>query len=625
MAGRISRADIDEVRARTDILAVIGQYVTLKSAGVGSYKGLCPFHEERSPSFNVRPQVGFYHCFGCGEGGDVFTFLQKMEGISFTEAVQQLADRLGMTLHTEDGGAAQAERGQRVRILAANDAAAEFYRRQLGGSEAASARQLLVSRHFGSGAAAHFGLGYAPASWDALRSHLHGQGFTDDELLAAGLVTRGNRGVYDRFRGRLIWPIREVTGRTVGFGARRLADDDQGPKYLNTPETVLYHKANVLYGLDLAKRSIAKRRQVVVVEGYTDVMACHLAGVDTAVATCGTAFGEGHVEVIRRILGDDNSQPAEVIFTFDPDDAGRKAALRAFAQERRFIAQTYVAVAPDGLDPSDLRQQRGDAAIRAMLTAKTPLFEFVLRDIVSRYDLDTVEGRAQALRNGAPIVAAMRNRALLDGYTRLLAGMIGVDVVEARAYVRQSIRSDRDGEGRPGPARAPRPEAAVAHPAPAVWTIGNTVGDDPRSRLEQQVLEVWLQVPSRVRDDLLRESLQVPLHNQRLDHVRELILAGGAGVRVQDVLEAAGEDYTPLIQQLAVSTLPLATGSDEETAAYANGVCARLLDDQLGEQKHALLRRLSQFPGGPGDADYVAMQREIAEIEDHRRRLQPMT
>jgi DNA primase len=616
----ISRADIDEVRARTDLLEVIGQYVTLKPAGVGSWKGLCPFHEERSPSFNVRPQVGFYHCFGCGEGGDVFTFLQKIEGVSFVEAVQQLAERLGMVLHTEDGGRAQAEQSERVRVLAANDAAAEFFRRQLGSPEAAAARRLLVSRHFGSEAAAHFGLGYAPASWDALRSHLRGLGFSDEELLAAGLVTRGSRGIYDRFRGRLIWPIREVTGRTVGFGARRLGDDDSGPKYLNTPETTLYHKSHVLYGIDLAKRDIAKRRQVVVVEGYTDVMACHLAGVTTAVATCGTAFGAGHVEVIRRILGDDASQPAEVIFTFDPDEAGRKAAVRAFAQERRFIAQTYVAVAPDGLDPSDLRQMRGDGAIRAMLSARTPLFEFVLRDVISRFDLETVEGRVQALQNGAPIVAEIKNQVMIEGYTRTLAGLVGVDVSTAREAVTRARRSEGGavtwgGRDAPGPSQSHPAEAAGAG-----WTLANSVGRDPRGRLEQQALEVWIQIPHAASHEIMQESQQVPFHAQRLDRIRQAVVSLGEALTVPALLDAVSPEYQQLVQELAVSPLPLVTGEREETVAYANGICAHLIDDQLGERKRGLLRSLARC--APASEEYRETQRQLAELELRRRELQ---
>ena len=355
MPGLIRRSDIDEVRARINLADVVGDYVTLKSAGVGSLKGLCPFHEERSPSFHVRPQVGFYHCFGCGEGGDVFTFLQRMDHVTFQEAVERMAARIGFELHYEDGGQAS-DHGNRARLLAANAAAETFFRSQLATPEAQVGRDFLGSRGFDQAAAEQFGVGFAPKSFDALKHQLTGLGFTELELTTAGLLSTGDRGnSYDRFRGRLIWPIRDITGQTVGFGARKLLDDDQGPKYLNTPETPVYHKGQVLYGLDLARRDIAKNKQVVIVEGYTDVMACHLAGVTTAVATCGTSFGVDHIKIVRRVLGDvdnaDSSGTGEVVFTFDPDEAGQKAASRAFAEEQRFAAQTFVAVAPGRARP----------------------------------------------------------------------------------------------------------------------------------------------------------------------------------------------------------------------------------------------------------------------------------
>ncbi|MEG2385966.1 MAG: DNA primase, partial [Aurantimicrobium sp.] len=369
MAGRIRQADVEELKQRVNIADVIGDYVTLKSAGVGSMKGLCPFHDERSPSFHVRPTVGYFHCFGCGESGDVYTFVQKMDHLSFTESIERLAQRINFELHYEEGSGKPNESGNRSRILAANTAAAEFFVAQLATPGAAEGRKFLGERGFDKAAAEHFCIGYAPKAWNELRDYLKSKGFTEEEQLQAGLLSQGDKGVYDRFRGRVIWPIRDVTGQTIGFGARKLFDDDQGPKYLNTPETPVYHKQQVLYGLDLAKRDVSKTRRVVVVEGYTDVMAAHLSGVTTAVATCGTSFGVEHIKLIRRIMGDDSGL-GEVIFTFDPDAAGQKAAMRAFAEEQRFAAQTFVAVAPEGLDPCDLRLARGEQAVRDLMDAK---------------------------------------------------------------------------------------------------------------------------------------------------------------------------------------------------------------------------------------------------------------
>lgn len=387
----IRKSDIEEVRSRTDISEIVSDHVTLKNAGIGSKKGLCPFHDERTPSFHVRPQLGYYHCFGCGESGDVFTFLQKIDHVTFSEAVERLAGRLGFALTYEDGGHAP-DHSKRLRLLQAHTAAETYYREQLQAPGAEAAREFLGGRGFDPNAAAMFGVGYAPQGWDSLSKHLTGLGFTMPELKESGLLSTNERGSsYDRFRGRVMWPIRDTSGQTIGFGARKLYDDDKGPKYLNTPESPIYHKAQVLYGLDIAKREIAKQRKVVVVEGYTDVMAAHLAGVQTAVATCGTSFGVDHIKVLRRIM-DDESAGGQVIFTFDPDEAGKKAAMRAFAEEQRFVAQTFVAVARDGLDPCDLRLARGDAAVRDLIDHPTPMYEFVISQQLLGHDLDTVEG-----------------------------------------------------------------------------------------------------------------------------------------------------------------------------------------------------------------------------------------
>jgi DNA primase len=463
VAGRIRREDVQTVRERARIEDVVGEHVALKTAGVGSMKGLCPFHDEKSPSFHVRPQVGLYHCFGCGEGGDVIDFIQKIDGLPFTEAVEYLAGRAGVTLRYEEGGGPRPghEPGKRQRLLEAHRVAAEYFVEQLLTPEAATARQFLAERGFDRGAADQFGIGYAPQGWDHLLRHLRGRSFTEAELTASGLMSQGNRGLYDRFRGRLVWPIREVTGDVVGFGARRLYEDDQGPKYLNTPETPLYKKSQVLYGIDLAKREIAKNKQVVVVEGYTDVMAMHLSGVGTAVATCGTAFGSDHARIVRRLMGaggagsgiqlaSGESVGGEVVFTFDGDSAGQKAAMKAFGEDQSFSAQTFVAVADGGMDPCDLRQAQGPDAVRALVKSRQPLFEFVIRTTLQGFDLHTAEGRVAALRAAAPIPGGIRDAALRPEYTRMLAGWLGMDVETVQRAVQQAGRGGRSGGGAGG-------------------------------------------------------------------------------------------------------------------------------------------------------------------------------
>lgn len=632
MAGRIRQSDVEEVKARTNIADIVGEHVSLKSAGVGSLKGLCPFHDERSPSFHVRPQLGYYHCFGCGESGDVYSFLQRMDHVSFTEAVERLAGRVGLELHYEDGGQAS-DHGNRARLLAANQAAAEFFVERLGAPDAEVGRRFLGERGFDAEAARRFGVGFAPKSWDALTDHLKGRGFTTEELAASGLVSQGDRGVYDRFRGRLVWPIRDVTGQTVGFGARRLLDDDQGPKYLNTPETAIYHKAQVLYGLDLAKRDIAKTHRVVVVEGYTDVMACHLAGVTTAIATCGTSFGVDHIKVLRRVLGDD-SGIGEVVFTFDGDAAGQQAAMRAFAEEQRFAAQTFVAVAPDGLDPCDLRLARGDAAVRSLVDTRTPMFEFVIRHTVARYDLETVEGRVSALRAAAPAVADIRDPALRPGYTRELARMLGLELAEVERAVRSaasrpkgtaaggdrrgSVASAAPGNGQQG---SPRDHAAAADAPTRPFSITD-LPNDPSTRLERDALQVILQYPDAVGADLLRHAIDCRFGNATLAVVRDAVASVLASpepaIRVDRVVEEVPAPFSGIVHQLAVAPVP--QRSEAELAAYVTGVVSALVDRELLRQKSELLGRL-QRADRADTATYTALQHALVDLERDRRAL----
>ena len=637
MAGRIRQSDVDEVKARTNIADIVGEHVNLKSAGVGSMKGLCPFHDERSPSFHVRPQLGFYHCFGCGESGDVYSFLQRMDHVSFTEAVERLAGRIGYELHYEDGGQAS-DHGNRARLLAANQAAEQFFLERLGSPEAEVGRRFLGERGFDAEAARRFGVGFAPKSWDALTNHLKGKGYTTEELAASGLVSQGDRGVYDRFRGRLIWPIRDVTGQTVGFGARKLLDDDNGPKYLNTPETAVYHKSQVLYGLDLAKRDIAKSHRVVVVEGYTDVMACHLAGVTTAIATCGTSFGVEHIKVLRRVLGDD-SGVGEVVFTFDGDAAGQQAAMRAFAEEQRFAAQTFVAVAPDGLDPCDLRLARGDAAVRSLVDARTPMFEFVIRHTLSRFDLETVEGRVSALRAAAPVVAGIRDPSLRPGYTRELARMLGMELGEVTRAVRGASGRDQaaggPGGGAPGGAASDRragaasidraQAAGAAGPAPTErpFSIGDLPAD-PSTRLERDALQAMLQYPEAVGSDLLRHGVDCRFGNASLAVVRDGIASAlasapaSAAVTVDAVVAEVPEPFTGLVRQLAVAPVP--QRSEAELSAYLRGVVSALVDRELLRQKQELLGRLQRTDRADA-ATYASLQRALVDLEVDRRAL----
>jgi len=628
---RIRQSDVDEVKARTNIGDIIGERVALKSAGVGSLKGLCPFHDERSPSFHVRPQVGYYHCFGCGESGDVLSFLRAMDHLSFTEAVERLAARIGYTLHYEDGGAAPETSG-RTRLYQANAAAAEWFRGQLSSGEADAGRRFLGERGFDAGAAAHFGVGYAPKGWNNLRDAMRSQGFSDEELSAAGLVSQGQRGVYDRFRGRVVWPIRDVTGQTIGFGARRLYEDDQGPKYLNTPETAIYKKAQVLYGLDLAKKDVSRSHRVVVVEGYTDVMACHLAGVTTAVATCGTAFGADHITMLRRVMGDDTAA-GEVVFTFDPDAAGQKAALRAFADAKRFNAQTYVATGPQGLDPCDLRLERGDAAVRSMLDTKVPMFEFVIDQRLAGFDLASVEGRVGALRAAAPVVGELRDPLLQPEYTRVLARRLGMDTEAVRREVERAGRESarRSDDTRPGDGTGANRSNAGEPAGPARSTEGDTAEPSlrmtlrtlPRSGeavLERDALMGVLQYGHLVDGAELDAALALPMQVPALDAVRQSLVSHTDRTRIgwaSSAVEAVREPYRSLAVELLTADFPALT--EAEAAASTRSLARRLRIRAVDREKNELLGTIQRLP--PDSEQGRTVRLALRELDARRRAL----
>lgn len=655
MAGLIRREDVDQVRERARIDEIVSAHVTLKPAGVGALVGLCPFHDERSPSFNVRPSVGRYHCFGCGEGGDVIEFVMKMDGLSFTEAIEYLAGKTGVQLRYEEGGPARPreEPGKRQRLLEANRVAAEFYAEQLMGPDAAAARAFLAERSFDRSDAEHFGVGFAPKGWDSLQRYLQGKGFTQAELVASGLMSQGQRGIYDRFRGRVMWPIRDVTGAVIGFGARRLFEDDQGPKYLNTPETSLYKKSHVLYGIDLAKREIAKGKRVVVVEGYTDVMAAHLSGVTTAVATCGTAFGADHAKVVRRLLGDTTAGGGmqlasggtvggEIIFTFDGDAAGQKAAERAYGEDQRFFAQTYVAVAEGGMDPCDLRMASGPEAVRALVDQRKPLFAFVIQAKIKQFDLNTVEGRVLAVRAAAPEIVGIRDRSQRDGYTRQVAGWIGTEIEEVQREVARvaSTPSVRRAPGRPDGDRGPSGAGSSSGSAPAGADDRPAPGGpsqlpapdprDPVARDERLALVAVLQYPQHVPasfDQLGEDAFSVPAW--RAVHAAIRAAGGAAAGRdvsaaqwVAAVLEQASETVAGVITQLSVASLP----EDREAAiaAFVEGVVHRVLDMGLMRRVADARSRLQRLD--PSDTEtYQAAFAELLAIEAERRTLREST
>ena len=522
MAGRIRDEDIAAVRERSPIDEVVGEYLQLRNAGGGSLKGLCPFHDEKTPSFNVTPARGLFYCFSCADGGDAIKFVQKIDGLSFVEAVERLAARAGVDLRYEQGGYVPGqEQSQRRRLIDAHRAAADFYAERLGGSDAAPARAFLAERGFELADVQRFGVGYSPKAWEDLTRHLRGRGFTDSELITAGLSREGNRGTRDRFRARLMWPIRDLSGDVIAFGARKLDPEDDGPKYLNTPETSLFRKSTVLYGADLAKREIAQRRQAVIVEGYTDVMACHLAGVPTAVATCGTSFGEDHIKVLRRLIMDSDSFMGEVIFTFDGDAAGQRAAQRAFGMEEKFVTQTYVTVEPNGLDPCDLRLAHGDGAVRDLIARRVPLFEFAIKGVLGHHDLNTTEGQLAALDEAAPIVAKIKDQGLRTRYAVNLDRWLGLMderfvLTRVRAHAGDTGPARRrPGQDRRQPNRGEQPGSFGANgDGPGNGGSPYDLGD-PVVVVEREALKLAVQRPALCGpefDALGADAFTAPVH-----------------------------------------------------------------------------------------------------------------
>jgi DNA primase len=656
--GRIRDEDIQLVRERSAIDEVVGEYLQLRNAGGGSLKGLCPFHDEKTPSFNVTPARGLWYCFSCSEGGDVIKFVQRIDNLNFAEAVERLAARAGIELRYEQGGHVPGqEQSQRRRLLQAHRAAADYYLERVSGADAVTARAFLSERGFELADAAQFGVGYAPAEWDALTRHLCGRGFTEAELLLGGLAKEGRRGLIDRFRDRLLWPIRDLSGDVIAFGARKLSADDQGPKYLNTPETMLFKKSSVLYGADLAKRDIAKRRQAVIVEGYTDVMACHLAGITTAVATSGTSFGDGHISVLRRLLMDESQFRGEVIFTFDGDAAGQRAALRAFGMEEKFVTQTFVAVQPDGLDPCDLRLKHGDVAVRELVAQRVPLFEFAIRSVLGEHDMETAEGRLAALDAAAPIVARIKDRGLRQLYAVSLdrwLGMMDEAFVLARIGAHAGpAGSARMGQGRGaqgrdvrgGTARSGADQGRAGEGGPAQGRPGRNSpgvpaqvrsGDqdapydprDPVVQVEREALKLAVQRPALCGpsfDALGAACFTVPVHAA----VYELI-AGCGGTSGADggrqwaerLRTAAPDDHARgFVTQLAVEPLRAPRADGEPDARYADAVLARVEELAVSRQIAAIKSRLQRMSPVDKPTEYNRMFGDLMALEGRHRAL----
>lgn len=605
MAGRINEDDIASVRERARIDDVVRDYVMLRNAGSGSFKGLCPFHDEKTPSFTVTPSRGFYYCFGCGEGGDVINFLMRQQNLGFQEAVQMLADRFGVELRIEDDGAPGQPPGLRKRVLEANEAAQDFFAEQLESAEGLEGRRFLHGRDFDRAVAQQFMVGYAPRHGWALHQTLKAKGFPDDVLKAAGLIRDGGR---DFFTGRVLWPIRDSAQAVLGFGARRIYDDDRLPaKYINTPESPVYKKSQVLYGLDLARREIGRKQQAVIVEGYTDVMAAHLSGVETAIASCGTAFGDDHARLLQRLMGSHGGLHGEVIFTFDGDAAGQKAALKVFKGDQNFISQTYVAVEPGGMDPCDLRMQQGEAAVRELVARRIPLYQFVMNNIAKSYDLDRADGRLAAAREGAELISAIRDQSLVNQYLRELAGVLGMDLDDVRREAARFGRRRGGGEQPP----APEPEDVAVEPG---WPNPN----DPHLRLERDTLKLMLQHPVTF-DTAWNGVLAQDFTHPGYQTVFRLLSGVEFGEHWTERVRAAATNE--LVAQLVVALLvePLLREPDE---TYSLTHTARLQLNRVTREIADLKSRLQRTDPVKDPSGHRAQFAQLTQLEMKRKQLQ---
>ncbi len=591
MAGRIRQEDIEEVRERTDLVKLVSQYLTLRKAGHDSLVGLCPFHTEKTASFSVSPSKQVYYCFGCQAGGDAVRFLRDVEALTFTEAIERLAREAGITLRyeAESPGDRRAQ-SRRQALHRANAEAAELYERMLReGREGADAREYLAGRGFDQEAVAQFQVGYAPGYPDFLLRRLAPR-FASELLVEAGLALKdASGGVRDRFRGRITFPVHDLSGQAVGIGARLLANVEGQPKYLNSPETPVYRKGKVLYNLNRAKAAVTRSGHAVVVEGYTDVIALVRAGVETAVATCGTALGEDHFQLLARFA-------QRVVLAFDSDEAGARAAERAYQFHESYPLETRVLVLPEGLDPADFVRARGGEAFADLASRAVPLVEYMIERSLAGRDLRSVEGRAQAVRTALPLVAGLTDPVRREEYAHQLADRAGVSLLSVLTELQQF-----DGDGRTGAGAGGGPRE------PAATRVS------PQDQVERQMLRMLAQ-SQEVFDRLAGELSDE--HFERAQHRRlfELLVKAHGDVRS---LVAEMED-----ERLSAALAALATGPVEGELAlpYAHRVALTLRENLL-KRRIADLRKQLQRLNPTVSPEYEAMFEELIALEEERRRV----
>lgn len=600
MAGSIAEADINEVRERNNIVEVISEYVSLKKAG-RTYKGLCPFHKEKTPSFVVDPLKQLYHCFGCGEGGNAFTFVMKADNLDFPEAVEALARRIGYALHYERAGGPEVK-SQQARLFDANGEAVEYYHHILLSEEKGKrAREYLKSRGYSRDIVETFKLGYALNEWEGLTKDLYKKGYKPEELDRAGLSIKGEKGsYYDRFRDRVIFPIFDIKGRPVGFGGRVL--DDSLPKYINSPETPIYHKGSLLYNLSNAKGEIVREEKALVVEGYTDVIALHAAGVKNVVATLGTAFTLDHLRLLARFT-------EQVALVFDADLAGKSAAERGLELLGESKVDISVAVLPEGLDPAEVIGQKGEVEFRKLIDQALPLIDFCLMQTIGKHDLSRPQGRIRASEEALAIVAALSSKIAQEEALRTLAGKIAVSEDALRLEFKKHL------------SRQSRGRRETVEPEPAQPMSSQLAGDPEliaQAQREKEILKLVLQHTLEFKDketELSEDLFVAPEFRKLFVLIKDRIKSGM--IEPADVVTQIKEaELQKSFSQLLIEPI---LADDREK--YFGDISKRMKEFQLQRQINNLKKELNDPELLKDEKAHFALFERLQKLEEKKRQL----
>ncbi len=578
-----SREDIDEVRDKTDLVELAGEITKVKRSG-RSTMAVCPFHSEKTPSLSIDGARGLYHCFGCGKSGDVYSWVRETQGLDFTEAVEFLARRAGVTLKVDPLAAKR--RGERESLVEATEVAVGFYTARLKtAADAGPARSYLRGRGYDADVVETFSLGYSPDAWDELVKHMRGKGIADKAMLRSGLASRSRKGgLIDRFRGRVMFPIFDVRGDAVGFGARVL--DGEGPKYLNSAESPIYHKSRLLYGLNWAKSEIVRKDTAVVVEGYTDVIAMHQAGMPVAVATCGTALGEEHLDLLRRFS-------ERVVFAFDADEAGVGAALRGFDRSVPGDLDLRVAALPDGKDPADVVADGEIERLRLAVEESQPLLKVRIESEVSKFNLDEPEGRGKAVRAAVGVIALHPDPVVRNEYAGLVSRLTGVDAAVVRDSMRPARRSE---QGRP------------ADVAPSEATTATY-------RTESELLRVVLANDERLANVTITPDLFSNESTASAYAVASSIVQGLTPGSAPNLGKAIGAEDSPegrLLRKLALDTAPIPDPQDLVTILERAKVDRRIED---------VRRDLQKVDQSTDEQGYSELLQQLIALEQEKRHL----